>query len=221
VRCTHAVHDNNGEDVDCGTWSVAADGIGEGGLFGTNHLGCVGKVVVRAILQFPYLNIFYRGVSAATVRVTDVSGFEESEIVGFVRGGRDANDLMGLSSAVMVSQRPPFWRSRRERSSCSALVCRSCLRPHMVGQLPAMWPLLVNWPHMGQRKVGLWVRRRVLCTPHMNYCLWVNCMLVSAGRPPAAQRRRPRRGCCRPVGTYLYLHAVGAGNPIAVPGMAR
>jgi hypothetical protein len=49
----------------------------------------------------------------------------------------------------------------------------------MVGQLPAMWPLLVNWPPIGQRRVGLWVRRRVLCTPHMNSCLWVNSMLVS------------------------------------------
>jgi hypothetical protein len=49
----------------------------------------------------------------------------------------------------------------------------------MVGQLPAMWPLLVNWPHMGHRMVGLCVRRRVLWTPHMNSCLCVNCMLVS------------------------------------------
>jgi hypothetical protein len=41
-----------------------------------------------------------------------------------------------------------------------------------------------------------------------------------------ARRRRtgsgPGEGCARmPVGTYLYLHAVGAGNPVAVPGMAR
>jgi hypothetical protein len=50
--------------------------------------------------------------------------------------------------------------------SCSALLWRSCLRPDIVGQLPAMWPLLVNWPHIRQRKVGLWVRRRVLFTPH-------------------------------------------------------
>jgi hypothetical protein len=42
------------------------------------------------------------------------------------------------------------------------------------------------------------------------------------GRPPAAQWRRPRRGCARtPVGTYLYLHAVGADNSVAVPGLAR
>jgi hypothetical protein len=59
------------------------------------------------------------------------------------------------------------------------LLWRSCLRQDMVGQLPAMWPLLVNWPHMGQRKVRLWVRRRVLCTPHMNSCLWVNWVWVS------------------------------------------
>jgi hypothetical protein len=32
----------------------------------------------------------------------------------------------------------------------------------------------------------------------------------------------PGGGCARrPVGTYLYLHAVGAGNPIAVLGLAR
>jgi hypothetical protein len=41
-----------------------------------------------------------------------------------------------------------------------------------------------------------------------------------------AHRRRsgggPGDGCARmPVGTYLYLHAVGAGNPIAVLGLAR
>jgi hypothetical protein len=41
-------------------------------------------------------------------------------------------------------------------------------------------------------------------------------------RPPAAQQRRAKRGCARrPVGTYLYLHALGDGNPVAVPGMAR
>ena len=38
----------------------------------------------------------------------------------------------------------------------------------------------------------------------------------------ARQRRSgggPRGGCARrPVGTYLYLHAVGANNPVAVEG---
>jgi hypothetical protein len=48
-----------------------------------------------------------------------------------------------------------------------------------------------------------------------------NC--VSSESP---RRRRngggPGVGCVRmPVGTYLYLHAVGAGNPVAVPGLAR
>jgi hypothetical protein len=29
-------------------------------------------------------------------------------------------------------------------------------------------------------------------------------------------------GCARtPVGTYLYLHAVGASNPVTVPSLAR
>jgi hypothetical protein len=41
-----------------------------------------------------------------------------------------------------------------------------------------------------------------------------------------ASRRRsdgaPGGGCARmPVGTYLYLHAVGVDNPVAVLGMAR
>jgi hypothetical protein len=33
----------------------------------------------------------------------------------------------------------------------------------------------------------------------------------------------PERGAlaCMPVVTYLYLHAVGARSPIAVPGLAR
>jgi hypothetical protein len=44
----------------------------------------------------------------------------------------------------------------------------------------------------------------------------------TARRPPAAQRRGPGEGCARrPVGTYLYLHAVGVGNLLAVPGLAR
>jgi hypothetical protein len=57
VRCTRAAQDD-GKDVDSGTWLVVADGIGEGGVFGANHLGCVGGVVVRAVLPFPYLNLF-------------------------------------------------------------------------------------------------------------------------------------------------------------------
>jgi hypothetical protein len=43
---------------------------------------------------------------------------------------------------------------------------------------------------------------------------------------PGARRRRsgggPGKGCARkPIGTYLYLLAVGAGNPVAVPCLAR
>jgi hypothetical protein len=49
VRCTRADHDD-GEDVDCGTWPMLTYGIGEGGVFGTNQLDCVGEVVVRGIL---------------------------------------------------------------------------------------------------------------------------------------------------------------------------
>ena len=96
-------------------------------------------------------------------------------------GVGDADDLMGLlrKSDVIVSHRPPLWRSSRESRSCSALLCLSCLRPDMAGQLPAMWPLLVNWPHMGQRRVGFCVKRRVLWTPHINSCLWVNWIFVS------------------------------------------
>ena len=83
VRCARAAHDY-GEDVDFGTWPVLADGIGEEGVFGADHLSCVGEVVVRAVLPFPHLNLFNRGVSATTVCVPDVSRFEESDKVGFV-----------------------------------------------------------------------------------------------------------------------------------------
>jgi hypothetical protein len=86
VRCTRAAHDD-GEDVDFGSWLVLADDIGEGVVFGANQFSCVGEVVVRAVLPFPYLNLFLRGVSAATVCVTDVSRFEESDKVGFVCRG--------------------------------------------------------------------------------------------------------------------------------------
>ena len=52
-----AAHDD-GEDVDCDTWPVVADGMCEGGVFGTDQLGCLGEVVVRAVLPFSYLNLF-------------------------------------------------------------------------------------------------------------------------------------------------------------------
>jgi hypothetical protein len=66
---------------------VLTYGIGEEGVFGTTQLGCVGEVVDRATLPFPYLNLLSRSISAATVSVTDVSRFEESDNVGSLRGG--------------------------------------------------------------------------------------------------------------------------------------
>jgi hypothetical protein len=82
-------------------------------------------------------------------------------------------------SAVMVSHRQPLCRSNMERSSCRALMCRSCGRPDIDEQLPAMWPLLVNCLHMGQRRVGLCAKRRVLWTPQMSCCLCVNYVCVT------------------------------------------
>jgi hypothetical protein len=51
-----------------------------------------------------------------------------------------AKDLMGLlpKSALMFSHRPPLWRSKRDMSSCRAPLFRSCLRPDIVRQLPAI-----------------------------------------------------------------------------------
>jgi hypothetical protein len=58
--------------------------------------------VVRAILPFPYLSRFNRGVSAAAVDVTDVSRFEEADQVGFVcrasqRGGENVGGEDGMA----------------------------------------------------------------------------------------------------------------------------
>jgi hypothetical protein len=83
VRCDCAARDD-GTNVDYFTWPLPADGIGDGGVFVANPLSCVGEVVVRVILPFPYLNLFNREKSAATVCVTDVSRFEESDKFGFV-----------------------------------------------------------------------------------------------------------------------------------------
>jgi hypothetical protein len=57
MRCARAAHDD-GEDVDFGTWPMVADGICEGCVFGTNQLGCLGKVVTRVLLPLPYLNLY-------------------------------------------------------------------------------------------------------------------------------------------------------------------
>jgi hypothetical protein len=53
VRCTRAAHDD-GEDVDLGTLPVAADGICEGCVLGTNQMGYLREVVVRVVLPLPY-----------------------------------------------------------------------------------------------------------------------------------------------------------------------
>jgi hypothetical protein len=92
----------------------------------------------------------------------------------------EAKGLMGLlpKLAVMVSQRPPVWRPKRERISCRALMYRYCLRPDIEVQLPATCLLIVHCPHMGQRRVGFCKRRCELCTPCMNSCLCVNWIFV-------------------------------------------
>jgi hypothetical protein len=59
VRCTHAAHDD-GEDVDLGTWPVGTDGICEGCVSRSNQVGCLGEVVVSAVLPLPYLNFLNR-----------------------------------------------------------------------------------------------------------------------------------------------------------------
>jgi hypothetical protein len=57
VRCTRAAHDD-GEDVDHCAWPVAADGVCEGCVFGAYEVSCLGEVIIRAIVPFPYLNLF-------------------------------------------------------------------------------------------------------------------------------------------------------------------
>jgi hypothetical protein len=59
VRCTCAAYDD-GEDVDYGTWPVDADGICEGCVFGSSQVGCLGEVVVSAVLPLPYLTFLNR-----------------------------------------------------------------------------------------------------------------------------------------------------------------
>jgi hypothetical protein len=78
VRCTCAARDE-WKDVDFGTWLVLTNGIGEGGVFFVNHLRSVVEAMVRALLPFPYLNLFNRGEAAATVCVADESRFKKSD----------------------------------------------------------------------------------------------------------------------------------------------
>jgi hypothetical protein len=53
-----AAHDD-GKDVYIGTWLVAADIVFcEGCVFGTDQVGCLGEVVIRAVFSLSYLNLF-------------------------------------------------------------------------------------------------------------------------------------------------------------------
>jgi hypothetical protein len=53
------------------------------------------------------------------------------------------------------------------------LLWRSCRGPDIEGQLPAMWPLLVNCPQIWGLKVLFRDRGRLLWTPHMSSILWL------------------------------------------------
>jgi hypothetical protein len=86
VRCSCAAHDD-GKDVDFCAWPLPADSIVQGGVFVADQLSCAREVVVREVLLFPYLNLFNRGVAAASVCVTDVSRFAESDKVRLCAGG--------------------------------------------------------------------------------------------------------------------------------------
>jgi hypothetical protein len=84
-----------GKNVDFCTRPVLANGIGEGGIFVTNHVCGVGEVIVYAIFPFPCLNIFHRVVSSASVRVADEYRFEEPDEVGFVcRGSQHRGEYL-------------------------------------------------------------------------------------------------------------------------------
>jgi hypothetical protein len=69
VRCATAAHDYV-KNVDFGTLPVFANGVGERGEFTTNHLCGVTEVVVDAVFPLPYLNIFNRGVTSSSVRLS-------------------------------------------------------------------------------------------------------------------------------------------------------
>ena len=58
VWCTGAAHDY-GYDVDHCAWPVVSDGVRKGCVFVTYEVGCVGEVVVCAVLPFSYLNFLW------------------------------------------------------------------------------------------------------------------------------------------------------------------
>jgi hypothetical protein len=80
VRCTCAAHDYRKDVYHCAR-PVAADGVCKGCVFGTYEVSCLGEVVVRAVLPFPYLNLFYRCVTAAIVCVKPRFVLEEDSPV--------------------------------------------------------------------------------------------------------------------------------------------
>jgi hypothetical protein len=66
---------DDGEGVYFGTGPVVVEGVCEGGIFVANEFCGVGEVVVCTVIPFPYLNIFNRGVAAASIRVSNECRF--------------------------------------------------------------------------------------------------------------------------------------------------
>jgi hypothetical protein len=81
-----ATHDH-GEDVYLGTrLLVASEDVDKWGAFSFESLCGVGVVFVCAILPFPYLNTFNRGVRRSGVRVADEPRLEEADGDEFASG---------------------------------------------------------------------------------------------------------------------------------------